>query len=253
MQPYFEGDGIRIYHGDCRDVLAQLPKPCIDLVLTDPPYGVSFVSARRARRTGAEPIANDESLDCVRETLPLCADLLKDDRHFYYFASMDETLGEAVACLPESIKFRRLLVWDKGSMGMGDLKEDYGQQCEAIIYAAKGRLPLYGGRPTNLLRFDRGGTSWDHPTQKPVPLCSFLIGKSTQPGQIVLDPFMGSGTTLVAAKGLGRKAIGVECEEKYCELAARRLDEKGTWSPVSHTYFGRKGYNEARLPLVESN
>jgi site-specific DNA-methyltransferase (adenine-specific) len=227
VKPYYEHAGITIYHGDCRDVLPLLE--AVDLVLTDPPYGVSYVSSHRTKRTDvAHPIPNDHSLECLQQALALTGPLLKDDRHAYWFASLDETLGEACGLVPCGWQVRRVLVWDKENWGMGDLECDYGQQCEAVIHAAKGRRALTAPRPSSLIRlFGRGsGSTWDHPTQKPVALMRFLIDKSTLPGELVLDPFMGSGTTLRAAKDLGRRAIGIEIEERYCEIAANRLRQE---------------------------
>jgi len=229
MQPYFERDGITIYHGDCLDVLRQLAPGSVDLLLTDPPYGVDYLSNFRvANPSVAQVIHADGSLDAMRDALALCAPLLRDDRHAYYFASADETVGEACAALPAGLRFRRLLCWDKGNHGMGDLERDYGHAWEAIVYASKGiGRALNGPRPSSLIRsFGRGsGATWVHPTQKPVELMRFLIERSSIADELVLDPFMGSGTTLRAAMDLGRQAIGIEIEERYCEIAAKRLEQ----------------------------
>jgi len=230
VKPYYEQGGITIYHGDCLEVLAGLAPESVDLVVTDPPYGVDYLSNFRvANPSVAQVIHADDSLDAMRASLAMCVALLRPDAHVYYFASADETVGEACAALPSDLTFHRLLCWDKGNHGMGDLERDYGHAWEAIVYASKGRgHALNPPRPSSLLRsFGRGaGSTWVHPTQKPVPLMRFLIEKSSQPGDLVLDPFMGSGTTLRAAKDLGRKAIGIEIEEKYCEIAAKRLSQE---------------------------
>ncbi len=228
MQPYYDdGNGIVIYHADCRDVLPTLG--AVDLVLTDPPYGCDYLSNRRISNTEvAQVIAGDTDLCAMRDAIKLCGDLLLDDRHVYYFASADETIGDACKLLPSSLTFRRLLCWDKGNHGMGDLSGNYGHAWEAIIFASKGRREINGKRPSSLLRVQRGGAGsmWEHPTQKPVSLMRYLIERSTLPGEIVIDPFMGSGTTLRAAKDLGRKAIGIEIKERYCEIAARCLSQE---------------------------
>ena len=229
MKPYYERGGITIYHGDAREILPIIAPQSIDLLATDPPYGAGYVSSFRSVRTDvARPIHGDEDLSALSAILALCVPLLAPDRHVYYFASADETIGAACACLPSEWEFRRLLCWDKGNWGMGDLECDYGQQWEAIIFATNGRHPLNPPRPSSLLRpFGRGaGSTWDHPTQKPVALMKYLIEKSTAPSHVILDPFMGSGTTLRAAKDLGRRAIGIEIEERYCEIAAKRLQQE---------------------------
>ncbi len=225
LTPYYERDGITIYHGDCREILPGLESGSVDLVLTDPPYGVGYVTARRSRSDPlVSAIAGDDSLNAVRDVMPLLDRLLATDRHAYLFAS-PMRLGETAEVVGEWWAIKNLLVWDKGNSGtVGDLEAGYGVNWEAIIYAAKGRRPLQGRRPRCVYRYDWAGTRDPvHPTVKPVGLCSWLISKSAHPGETVLDPFCGSGTTLRAAKDLGRRAIGIEIEERYCEIAARRL------------------------------
>ena len=133
--------------------------------------------------------------------------------------------------LGEGLKVKDVLIWDKKSHGAGDLGS-WAPCYEMIIYATKNREVLNGNRPQNVLRYwrvDAGATGissgrlLNHPTEKPVPLFSDIINKHSS--QTILDPFMGSGTTLRAAKDLGRKAIGIEIEEKYCHIAAKRMSQ----------------------------
>ena len=221
LTPYYEHAGITIYHGDCREILPQLPK--VDLVLTDPPYGVSYVTARRLHADKLRhPIVNDESLD----TLPWVSilDRLSDDRHWYVFASPRNL---AAAC-DVFQGFKHILAWDKGDRGtVGDLECGFGEAWEAVFYGMKGRRPLNGKRPRTIIRHDWSGTLDPvHPTVKPVPLLERFVNWSTGTGETVLDPFGGSGTTLRAAKDLGRRAIGIEIEERYCEIAANRCQQE---------------------------
>lgn len=250
MKPYYEHAGITLYHGDSRDVLPTITGP-VDLLLTDPPYGIEYKSSHRTVRTDVSAaIANDDSLVVVRDVLELAESLLANNRHAYWFASLDETLSEACACAPKGIEVRRTLVWDKQNWGMGDLECDYGQQCEAIIHGTKGKRVLNPPRPASLLSYSReSGATWFHPTPKPVELMKFLILKSTQPGELVLDPFAGGGASLVAAKALGRRAIGVEFEEKYCELIAERLNTDGAVTLIKTSFSGKSGVDTYREPL----
>lgn len=217
MKPYFERDGITIYHGDCREVLPTLAAGSVDLVLTDPPYGVTYQSNAVAGR-GAQPITNDGtrlSLALYRQVVPLL-----DAKHVLWFTRWD-AWPDVWAILGQHLPLRGLLIWDKGSPGMGDLSH-WGCSYEMIASAGYGKLE--GGRDGSVLRFpcvSHGAR--EHPTEKPGALLRYLIGKLAP--QTILDPFMGSGTTLVAAKALGRRAIGIEIEEKYCEIAARRLEQ----------------------------
>ena len=113
-------------------------------------------------------------------------------------------------------------MWDKGSPGMGDLNH-WGPSYELIASAGSGQC--VGSRDGSVIRFPTAASAARlHPTEKPVPLLSHLIGK-LEPST-VLDPFMGSGSTLRAAKDLGRKAIGIELSEAYCEAAAKRMSQE---------------------------
>lgn len=229
MQPYYSHNGIEIYHGDCRDVLADMRPDSVDLLLSDPPYGVAYVTSRRSRTDALRvPIENDRDLSVVGEAIPLMERVLRNDRHWYMFAS-PRMLHEAKPLLDGlGTGLKHIIAWDKGDRGtVGDLEAGFGEAWEAVIYGMKGRRPLNGKRPRTMIRYDWSSTMDPvHPTVKPVPLLVRLIGMSTDPGEIVLDPFMGSGTTLRAAKDSGRRAIGIEIEERYCEIAAKRLSQE---------------------------
>ncbi len=223
MTPYYEHAGITIYHGDCREVLPHVTGA--DLVLTDPPYGVAYETARRSRNDSLRvPVANDADLSVVAAAWPMVTAALSDNRHWYAFASPRRIhLAEPIFGGPKHI-----LAWDKGDRGtVGDLECGFGEAWEAIFYGMKGRRPLNGSRPRTVVRCDWSSTMDPvHPTVKPVALLRRIIGWSSLPGELVLDPFMGSGTTLRAAKDLGRRAIGIEIEERYCEIAAKRLSQE---------------------------
>lgn len=220
MTPYYSDGDFTIYHGNCIEILPSLGK--CDLILTDPPYGVNYVTSWRARSDELrKPIANDESLDCFGTAWPLMLGRLSNDRHWYVFAS-PRKIHEALLIVGSA---KHAIAWDKGDRGtVGDLVCGFGEAWEAILYGMKGRRPINGKRPRTVIRFDWSG-SLDplHPTVKPIGLLEKLICWSTNEGETILDPFMGSGTTLRAAKNTGRKAIGIEVDEKYCEVAANRL------------------------------
>ena len=117
-------------------------------------------------------------------------------------------------------RVRNMLVWDKVQMGMG---MPWRNQHELIVYGKRSPAKITDGKRGNVLQSRRSGNEW-HPTEKPVDLIGVLIGNTV--GGAVCDPFMGSGTTLVAAKALGRPATGIEIEECYCEIAAKRLSQE---------------------------
>jgi len=221
-QPCECEDGITLYCADCRDVLPLLEKGSVDLVLTDPPYGVAYVTARRSRHDRLRcPVTNDESLDVLRAAWPNAMQCLKNDRHWYVFAS--PRMIHAV--LPIVGNAKHTIAWDKGDRGtVGDLQCGFGEAWEAILYGMKGRRPLRGKRSRTVVRYDWSSTMDPvHPTVKPVPLLRQLVEWSTADTETVLDFNAGSGTTGRACKDLGRRCIMVEIEEKYCRIAAERL------------------------------
>ena len=215
MKPYYQDESVTLYHGDCRDVLPTLDP--VDLILTDPPYGITYVSNSGAGK-GTKPITNDGarlSLRLYRSVFPL----LRAD-HVLWFTRWDAWPDVWVE-MGQWFPLRGMLVWDKGTPGMGDLNH-WGLSYELIASAGTGKIS--GGRDGSILRHNGvPHGSRIHPTEKPVALLAYLIGKLE--ARTILDPFAGSGSTLYAARSLGRKAIGIEFDEAYCEAIARRLDQ----------------------------
>lgn len=202
-KPYYEHDGITIYHGSCGD---YLPNIKCDLLVTDPPYGVNFRSNYRSIRHDA--INGD---DCLPIDLIELA-IATASRAAYVFCRWDNLVE-----MPKPIK--SLIVWVKNNWSMGDLDHEHGRQWEACCFYPKSNHEFIKRIP-DVIFCDRTGNDL-HPTQKPENLMRKIIAADV--GDVVLDPFMGGGTTLRAAKDLGRIAIGIEEEECYCEIAANRL------------------------------
>lgn len=206
-KPYYDHDGIQIFHGDCREILPELESGSVDLVLTDPPYGIDYQSARRTGWQRKAKIAGDTEF-------PL-----------WLFGLCQFRVAMFVWCrwdiLPQLPSPRSFIVWDKGQHGMGDLKHEYGRQWEACAFYP-GPAHRFTKRPVDIIRVPCiPPARLVHPNEKPVGAVAPLI--DAHPGVIILNPFMGSGTTLRDAKDLGRRCIGIEIEEKYCEIAVRRL------------------------------
>lgn len=208
MTPYYDHAGITIYHGDFRDILPHLGP--VDQVLTDPPYGVHTEVTRRgfmADRIGQEAVEWDTMPDPQTLHLVIKSGTAAIIWGFGYFA---DTLGRCIAPL----------VWDKQT------GENYFADGELGWTSFKtGTLRIFRHQWCGCFKDSERGEKQIHPTQKPVTLMKWCVGLVPKVSTI-LDPFMGSGTTLVAAKALGRKAIGIEIEEKYCEIAARRLEQE---------------------------
>lgn len=205
MLPYYEQDGIAIYHADCRDVLPTLEP--VDLVLTDPPYGIGAALNLRAntRRGNALCASSDYGFADWDDTPP------DPD-------TMDRVISAGAKAIVWGGNYYQLgrsscwLVWDK------ETGTNYYADAELAWTNLDGAVRLMRHQWKGMFRASDDPRT--HPTQKPEAVMLWCL--SFAPGS-VLDPFMGSGTTLVAAKQLGRKAIGIEIEERYCEIAAQRL------------------------------
>jgi len=198
---YYQDSHCTIYHGDCLDIIPHLEP--VDLVLTDPPYGVEYSSSWENKFKGVN-IHGDGSTGARDAALSM------HHGPALVFGSWKQ---------PRPVTTKTVLTWDKGTVGMGDLSLPWFPCTEEIYVIGSGWT---GTRTSAVMRHVVRNTY--HPTEKPVPLIKELLVKST--AQTILDPFMGSGTTLVAAKELGRKAIGIEISKEYCDIAVKRLRQE---------------------------
>jgi DNA modification methylase len=196
VNPYYNHDGITIYNCDCREILPTLET--FDLVLTDPPYGIKRFQKGKGRFLKEKKLKWD--IAPSKNTLELV------------LSSAEKSIiwGYNNLCLPNSEYF---LVWNK--------QQTVDNFASAEIAYTNMRIPAKVFT-YSIHRHNSNKTYKGHETQKPVRLMRWCIELCKDYPQKILDPFMGSGTTLRAAKDLGRKAIGIELEERYCEIAAKR-------------------------------
>lgn len=210
--------------GDCLDVISELPIESVDLLCTDPPFGMDYQSNRRVVQKQHEKIKNDDgNLDWLPEFLSGCNRVSKNNTAQYFFCShhkIDVFKNE----IEKLFKLKNLLVWEKNNHGTGDLKGDFAPKLEFCWFSHKGRALLRGSRVPNIFKFSRTSNEL-HPTQKPVDLILHLIEKFSDPGGVVLDPFAGSGTTAIAAIQSGRRWICIEQNEEYANAALARIWE----------------------------
>jgi DNA modification methylase len=211
-----------IIHGDSIQILPTLEQNSYDLLLSDPPYGMDFKSGWSDK----EKIANDKIQDTIllfenvlRQAIPL----LKDDAHFYLFGNI-EYLPEIKPIIEKYLTLKNILIWDRKVIGMGDLKT-YGKSFDIIYFGYnKNFKELNGTRDRDILQFNRvDPIKIIHPTEKPLDLLEYLIKKSTNEGDKILEPFAGGGSTLLACKNTNRKATGIEIEENYFNLIKSRI------------------------------
>ena len=212
---------MKLIQGDCLEEMKKLKDNSVDMVLTDPPYGMSFQSNYRIYKY--EKITNDNCLIWLDEFVGEIFRVMKDNTAGYVFCSFHH-IDKFKVALEKLFKIKNVLVWEKNNTSMGDLKADFAPKVEFIIFIQKGRRMINGKRDPNIFKFARTGNK-NHPTEKPVDLCEYLLSKFSDEGDIVLDPFMGSGTTGVACKNLSRELIGIELDETYFNIAKQRIIE----------------------------
>lgn len=216
--PYYSQDGIVVIHGDSRDVLPSIPPNSVDLVLTDPPYGIGLDTENRSRKRGALAEANDYAPVFMDNEPFDPAPLLRFPRLVLFGAN------HYASRLPESSSW---LVWDKTAGLHSDRAIGFNDNADAELIWTNlgGQVRVLKHRWIGMMKATERGDSRLHPTQKPVALMRHLIEMFGN-GGVVLDPYMGSGSTLRAAKDLGIPCVGIEISEKYCEIAATRLQQQ---------------------------
>lgn len=242
LKPYYSDSLATIYYGDCREILPQLKDESADMVFTDPPYGHGNHQGDLNSRLNAHrniedaPIENDTP-ELMRELVDFAmeqsARILRKEsccccccggggsgESGPTFAWIAKRMDE------KGLHFFHSVIWDKLNPGLG---WRYRRQHEMVMVAHRegGKLKWINNdlAVSNIQRASPPRERL-HPNEKPIELVTRFVSWHSQPGDTVLDPFMGSGTTLRAAKDLGISSIGIEMEEKYCEAAAKRLSQE---------------------------
>jgi site-specific DNA-methyltransferase (adenine-specific) len=232
-EPYYQDDHCTIYHGDNREILPKLSD--VGLVLTSPPYnlngdgnqsaGTYFRNLADGYASHPDDMPHAEYVEWQQDLLTTLWATLTDDGAIYY-NHKPRVGGERVRLplelVPVDLPIRQVVIWDRGS-GFYRQFTYYVPTHEWVLLIAKPAFRTNTRSVDDVWRipFETGG---EHPAPFPLSLAVRAIG--TTDAGLVLDPFMGSGTTLRAAKDLGRKAIGIEIEERYCEIAAKRLGQE---------------------------
>lgn len=204
MNPYYDHNGITIYHGDCREILPSIKA---DVIVSDVPYGIGERTDRLSKGRSNATLSSDYA--------PIHGDDAPfDPTPWIEYPCILWGANHYASRLPDSPTW---LVWDKREGGTSDDNAD----CELAWSNIGGPARLFSHLWRGMVKASERSERRQHPTQKPVALMKWCLG--FVPEGVVLDPYLGSGTTLVAAKLEGRKAIGIEIEERYCEIAAKRL------------------------------
>lgn len=213
-----------IINADCIEAMRDMPESSVDSIVTDPPYGIDYQSAWRTDKAQRfARIANDRApfiwwlLEAVR--------LLKDGGCVLCFCRWDTAEAFRLAMSWAGLTVISQIIWDREHHGMGNLRGAPAPRHDTIWLASRGKYQLPGKRPTSVVRHGRlSGSALHHPNEKPKELMADLVRSYVPEGGAVLDPFMGSGSTGVAAVELGYDFIGIEAEQEYAEIAQRRIE-----------------------------
>lgn len=214
---------VKLYHGDCIQVMQTIEAKSIDMIVTDPPYGINFQSKWSKKGPRHRKLSQDEDINS--DWLAHSSRLLADNGGLLCFCSWTNAHEWRERIESAGLKIISQVIWDREHHGMGDLFGAFAPQHDVIWYAVKGRRLLTNGRPKSVLRHKRPSPSEDygHPTCKPVDLMTQLClhtGAGT-----VLDPFMGSGSTGVACAIVGRSFVGIELDATYFATAKERINQ----------------------------
>ena len=237
IRPYYQDDAVMIYCCDCRDVMGELGT--VDHIITDPPYSVdvhakqwigkALTQAGKPRvstahsELGFDPLTNELRAWFARQAA------MSSRRWVLIFSDLEGISDWKAELLQAGLEYVRSCVWDKIDSAPQFTGDRPAASAEAIVCAhPSGRKRWNGGGKRNVYRSAVNGERGPkpHPSTKPLALMKYLVADFTDPMDAIIDPFMGSGTTLRAAKDLGRKAIGIEIEERYCEIAAKRMAQE---------------------------
>lgn len=225
---------MKLYLHDSLTLLQQTSSNLVSMVFTDPPYFMKYRTRYRGSKEkgwGAFGIfkeyPGDE--DTVENKLHIiailqeCRRVMKDNSAIYLFSG-EESLAFYLSIMNALFTYRNLIVWKKNNWTGGDLRNAFGRQAEFIIFANKGKTPIIGKRYSNVWEVNRiSSRKLLHPQQKPIELIEKAILASSNIGDIVLDPFMGSGSTGEACINTARDFIGIDIDKGCVETAAKRL------------------------------
>ena len=212
------------FQGDCLEALKLLPDESVDLILIDPPYGISYLS--RSKTLSTVRVANDgqEAYGLLDKALEIAERKLKPNRHVIIFTNF-QAFEYMAPIVRQYFKIKGACVWVKNNGTRGDLKGTWSRAHEELIHAHKGRGILNGKRDLDVFEYKRVASQHTiHPTEKPVELLKYIIEKTTQPGETVLDCFMGSGSCGQACQETDRRFVGMELVPELFEAARKRLE-----------------------------
>ena len=242
MQPYYQDAHVTIYNADWRELKSHLEQNPVDAIITDPPYGLEEFAKGRDHgrsRLGRANFVDDgwdketETSEAVYSMLNAAPKMLKKGGNLFSFGAFEQ-LGKMVEQAPKPLYYKTYGVWHKKNPIPINMKIRFVGSLESWVHWVNGqRTGTFNAEGKPVHNFIETGLTpksekkhGKHSTQKPLSVMGWATNLLTNPEDLILDPFMGSGSTLIAAKMSGRKAIGIELEEEYCEIAAKRAQER---------------------------
>lgn len=217
----YKDDSIWLMKGDCLERMKEISSGSVDMVLTDPPYGMNLKPQRSSGKFHGVSIKNDDALDWCDSFFSECYRVTKGNSASMFFCSHHCVSEFIQSAKKTGYEIKNLMVWDKGHFGIGG---NWRPCHELILLCVKGRFVTHSNNLKTIINFKKVHHSKAiHPTEKPVNLLEHLIAEPDYDPVVILDPFMGSGSTGVAASNLGRKFIGIEMDDHYFEVAKGRI------------------------------
>ena len=211
-----------IFHGDCMEMFQSIVPGSVDLCFADPPFGVNFVPTHRKMQAIPDKLANDDKPHT--EFVAPIVKTVKDGGAIYLCTRFDVATQWVDALKETGVRVKNPIYWVKTLPSIGDTAGDRGNCVEIILFAHIGRHLLRGKRDMNAWTISRPESN-GHPTPKPIELVRRCIQASSDPGDLILDPFLGSGTTAVACVQTGRRFIGAEIDDVYFDLSCERIEQ----------------------------
>jgi len=213
---------INLMQGDCLEVMKQIPDGSVDMVLTDPPYGMSLKPQRKDAKFHGKEIENDNNLDWVDSFFDLIYSKLQEQSVAFVFCNHFCIAEFITAAKSSGFEVKNHLVWNKRHFGMGN---NWRPVHESILVLTKGKFKTKSNSLKTIIDFKKVHHSKAvHPTEKPVDLIEHLISETDIKAEVILDPFMGAGSTGVAVKNLNRSFIGIELDDHYFNVAKERIN-----------------------------
>lgn len=228
MSIYYQDDLVTLYHGDCREILSAMPEQSVDAVITDPPYSERTHKQAKSNRGKGHGVRDIHFTSITDDDLTTTLEQCGRVTRRWVVASLDyrHAVGYDVEP-PKGLRVLRVGVWVKTNPMPMISADRPAQGWESLAYMHRDDVkPAWNGGDKHGNYILGTEQRMGHPTAKPLVMVQDFVSRFTNRGDTILDPFAGSGTTLVAASILGRHAIGVELEERYCETIARRLSNQ---------------------------